>query len=146
MENNSSKMILYDILESQKFAVIATNYCNEPYTNLVAFVCTNDMKNIIFSTSKKSKKYHNLKNNSNVSLLIDNRDNESSDIQNAVAITAIGSAKEITDCDKDIKKHYLKKHGYLFDFVNSKDSVFIDIAIDNYIVVNHFQNIKIINP
>jgi nitroimidazol reductase NimA-like FMN-containing flavoprotein (pyridoxamine 5'-phosphate oxidase superfamily) len=139
-------MILYDILESQKFAVIATQYCNEPYTNLVAFVCTNHMKNIIFNTSKKSKKYRNLKNNSNVSLLIDNRGNDPSDIQNAVAVTAIGIAKEITDYNKGIKRIYLKKHGYLFDFVNSKDSVFFDIAIDNYIVVNHFQNINIINP
>jgi general stress protein 26 len=146
MEENSLDDKLTDILSNQKFAVIATQGSEEPYTNLVAFVCTNDKKNLIFITLKNTKKYQNILNNSRMSMLFDNRDNTEWDIKNAVAITAIGSASEIKDKIDNYKKLYLEKHPYLADFVNSTESVLINLKVEKYIFVNRFQNVEIITP
>lgn len=145
MNNQISRKILSELLKSQKFAVIATQGIKEPYTNLVSFVSTNDMRNIIFATSKKTKKFENIKRNSCISVLIDNRDNTESDIQKAIVITGIGTADEIKEKNDFYKELYLKKHPYLLDFVNSEDSVLIKIKIDKYIVVNKFENVEIID-
>jgi general stress protein 26 len=133
------------ILNNQKYAVIAIKGKKYVHTNLVAFISSDDLKNIYFVTSNKSKKYENLMNNPNVSVLIDNRKNNSSDIINATAITALGVASEINR-KSDIMDLYLKKHPGLNNFVNNPDSVFIDVKVDNYIYVNKFENRNIINP
>jgi general stress protein 26 len=146
MNKINPRKLLHTIMQNYKFAVIATQTNNKPYKNLVAFVSTKDMKNIIFSTSKNSTKYKNLHYNSQISLLIDTRGNDPLDIQNAVTITALRKAQESTEYVEPIKEMYLKKHPYLSTFVDSKDSVFIRVIIDTYIIVNHFQNINILNP
>ena len=142
MQNENS---LDYILNNQKYAVIATKGKKYVHTNLVAFISSYDLKNIYFVTSKKSKKYENLMNNPNVSVLIDNRKNNSSDIINATAITILGVASEIVN-KSEIINLFLKKHPGLNNFVNNSNSVFIDIKVDNYIYVNKFENKKIINP
>ena len=144
MNNQISKKILSELLNSQRFAVIATKGIKEPYANLVSFVSTDDMENIIFATSNKTKKYENIKRNSCISVLIDNRDNTESDIKKVIVITGIGNADEIKEKKDFYKDLYLKKHPYLLDFVNSEDSVLINIKIDKYIVVNKFENVEII--
>ncbi len=145
MNNFSNNENLYKLLKSQKFAVISTQGENAPYTNLISFVASNGIKNLVFATNKDTKKYQNIKSNSKVSILIDNRDNTESDIQKAIVVTGIGTAYEL---EKDVdfyKDLYLKKHPYLTNFVNTKKSVFIDIKINKYIVVNRFKNVEVIN-
>jgi len=145
MKNETSIDYLISIFNNQKYAVIATKGKKYVHTNLVAFASSEDLKNIYFVTSKKSKKFENLMNNPNVSVLIDNRKNNSSDILNATAITVLGVASEISN-KSDILKLYLKKHPGLHNFVNNTDSVFIDVKVDIYIYVNKFENRNIINP
>jgi nitroimidazol reductase NimA-like FMN-containing flavoprotein (pyridoxamine 5'-phosphate oxidase superfamily) len=145
MRNENSSNLIIDILNNQKYAVIATKGKKYVHTNLVAFISSDDLKNIYFATSKKSKKFENLMNNPNVSFLIDNRKNTSTDILNATAITIFGVASEINK-KTEIMKLYLKKHPGLNNFVNNSDSVFIDVKVDNYIYVNKFENRNILNP
>jgi nitroimidazol reductase NimA-like FMN-containing flavoprotein (pyridoxamine 5'-phosphate oxidase superfamily) len=56
MNNKPEIEKLENLLQSQRFAVIATQDEREPYTNLVAFIHSKDLKQIIFATSKKHKK------------------------------------------------------------------------------------------
>lgn len=132
-----------NIIKNQKYAVIATQRLNELYTNLVAFLSSNNLKNIYFTTSNKSKKYFNLIENPNISLLIDNRKNSSEDIKNATAITVTGKASILKNDNENIKYSFLKKHPQMSNFINSDDSVFIDIQVENYVLVNSFKNISI---
>ena len=96
-------------------------------------------------TSKYSKKYRNLINNPDVSLLIDDRKNKSSDLLNATAITAIGQAFELKDNLSKIINLYINKHPKLKKFIESPESVLIDVKVDKYIFVNNFQNKNILN-
>jgi len=132
-----------NLLENQRFAVIATQDKNSPYTNLVTFLASNDYKKIFFPTNKNTKKFENISSNSKISVLIDNRGNKAEDIKNAMALTAVGITTEIKD--GNIIKSFIKKHPYLLDFINSKDCVMMEIDIERYVLVDNFQNVSIIN-
>ena len=146
MIDKNDESLLKKLFQNQRFAVIATQDKNEPYTNLVAFFSTNNFKNIIFATSKNTKKFNNILKNSRISVLIDNRDNTVSDVDNAVVVTAIGSAEEFKEDTQQIKNSFLEKHPYLADFIDKSDSTFISVKVDKYIVVNNFQNVKTFVP
>ena len=141
--NESIRKKLGNLFKEQRFAVIATQANDEPYTNLVSFLVEKNFKKIYFPTSKKTKKYKNLSSNFRISILIDNRVNKPKDIKNAIAVTGIGISKEIKDTD--VTKKFLKKHPYLKDFINSKDCAMIEIEIEKYIIVDNFQNVNIFN-
>ena len=134
---------LNNLLKEQRFAVIATQGKNEPYTNLVTFLASDNLKKIYFPTSKNSTKYENLSANSRISILIDNRGNKPEDIENAMAVTAVG--KTVMKTDNLILKDFLEKHPYLEGFLKSKDCTMIEINIEKYIIVDSFQNVNILD-
>ena len=145
MSNQNSNNLISDIINNQKYAVIATKGKKYVHTNLVAFISSDDLKNIYFATSNKSKKYENLMNNPYVSILIDNRKNNSTDILNATAITVFGVASEVKN-KSDIMNIYIKKHPGLKNFVNNSDTVFIEFKVKNYIYINKFEIKKNFKP
>ena len=80
---------------SRRLAVLATQREEKPYASLVAFAATDDLKTIIFATTRSTRKFGYLSSNPAVALLIDDRTNEASDFRNAMAVTATGKAKEV---------------------------------------------------
>lgn len=144
MHNQPETEKLEDLLQNQRFAVIATQGEREPYTNLVAFIHSKDLKQIIFATSKNTKKYDNIIKNSKMSMLIDNRGNKPDDIKKTMAVTAVGTADELKHDYNFYKNLYLKKHPYLKDFINLHDTVLINFKLDKYLMVDNFQNVKVI--
>jgi prefoldin subunit 5 len=129
----------------QKFAVIATQCDIEPYTSLVAFSATKDFSCLIFATLRQTRKFTNIKKNPKISMLIDNRENLSSDVKNAIAITVIGTAYEIktdTQCFIDI---LLKKHPYLTEFIQNKNCALIGLSVENFLIARQFQQETIRN-
>ena len=139
MDKNIIRKEIFELLKSQKYAVIATQGNEELYTNLVAFFSSDNLKNLYFVTSNKSKKYFNLVNNPNISVLIDDRKNSSDDVLNAKALTATGEASLFDEDDSEILNQYLEKHPKLNEFIKSSDSVFIDIKVKNFVYVNRFK-------
>ena len=141
--NESIKNKLNDLFKSQRFAVIATQGKEYPYTSLVSILVSDDFRKIYFPTSKKTIKYENLSLNSLISILIDNRKNEPGDIKNATAVTAIGKSFETKD--DNIKNEFLVKHPYMKDFINSKGCVLIEIIIKKYIIVDSLENVNVLD-
>jgi hypothetical protein len=75
-------------------------------------------------------------------MLIDSRSNQTNDFREAIAVTALGRAKELIDAERE--KHlalYLGKHPYLEDFVNSPSCALLKIEVEHYYVVSRFQNV-----
>jgi len=66
-------------LDSQLFAVLATQSEGQPYTNLIAFAKTDNLRSLIFVTSRNTRKYANTLASKRVAVLIDSRTNRSSD-------------------------------------------------------------------
>lgn len=140
--NESIKEKIKNLLNEQRFAVIATQDHNETYTNLVSFYAENTLNKIYFPTLKNTKKFKNLSTKSRISILFDNRGNNPQDITNAITVTAIGNTKEIHN--SEIISCFLKKHPYLSDFIHSSDCILIQIDVEKFIFVDHFQNVNVI--
>ena len=125
---------LKKIIDSQNFAVLNSVGKGLPYSNLVSFVVTGDLRSLIFITDKDTRKYNNIKENNNVSLLIDNRTNRPSDIAEAVAITAIGQAREDLESNQSYRDIFLIRHPYLKDFIDDPNTVLIIVEVSEYII------------
>jgi nitroimidazol reductase NimA-like FMN-containing flavoprotein (pyridoxamine 5'-phosphate oxidase superfamily) len=133
---------LEDLLQSQKLAVLATHKGGQPYTSLVAFAATRDLEQLLFSTTRSTRKYANLMEDSRVALLIDNRSNRDSDIHAAVAVTATGEADEVPGKEREaLQAVYLAKHPHLKDFVSSPSCALFRVRADTYYLVRRFQHV-----
>jgi len=135
--------IIHRILSSQYFAVLNTVRCGKPFSNLVAFAAADDMKSIVFSTSRKNRIYTAIKRNSVVSLLIDNRTNQPEDISNALAITVMGTACENAENRIRFRELLINKVPPLERFVSQPGTVLIEVMVDAYIVSGFNQSQRV---
>ncbi len=131
-----------NLFNSQRLSVLSTQNKGQPYTSLVGFVSTEDLKSILFATTRDTRKFCNIMNDSRVAMLIDNRSNQITDFNEAIAVTATGKAVEIKEAaDKDLIDIYLEKHPYLKKFVTSPTCALMKITVEKYYIVNRFQNV-----
>ncbi len=130
------------LLDSQAQGVLATQHDQQPYTSLMAFAVTPDLRWIVFATYRATQKHANLLANPRVSLLIDNRTNESVDYHDAVAISAQGTVSQVDGARRaELLQIYLRKHSELSDFVTAADCVLLQLEVERYYVVSQFQNV-----
>jgi len=132
------------LLESQKYAVIATNKDNIPYTNIIAFASTEGLGNILFATRRDSTKFLNLMNNPCVSLLINDSRNLSSDLMKAVAVSAEAEVKEVNKEKQKLKKMLLKKHPELAGFLNEPNCELFKLEVKKYYYVDKGDNKQVL--
>jgi len=130
-----SKGLLRKIVGTQRFAVLATLKNQQPYSNLVAFAVSDDLRHIIFATSRNTQKYRNILSNDKVALLIDNRSNSQADLTEALAITALGIASELKgERNGELVQSYLDRHRSLADFLKRQDTAVISVVVTDYIL------------
>ena len=143
MESNVElENLLKELFCSQKFAVLSTHEKGKPYANLMAFAETNSLKQLIFLTSRKTRKYKNLTESDHAALLIDSRSNRETDIHQATAVTVTGCVQEISsDTNKDVLNTYLSKHPYMQSFAHDADSAVFLMKVECYYIVRNFQNV-----
>jgi len=131
--------LIQDIANTQYFAVLSTVDEGHPYSNLVSFAITRDLKSLIFVTDRETRKYRNIKKYNKVALIVDNRTNRPSDIQQATAITAIGNASEETDGESNLRTIFINRHPQLRQFVNDTHNALIQVNVTEYIVAGFNQ-------
>jgi hypothetical protein len=135
--------ILNSVLLNQNLGVLATTGKKYPYTSLVGFVPTKDMRNIVFATIKQTRKYNNIINHPEVSLLVNSSTNSSDDFKDAAAITIMGIA--VTDLKKErkeLEKIYLERFPFLVDFIKDPCCELVKIKVEKFIVVTRFQEVR----
>jgi heme iron utilization protein len=114
----------------------------QPYASLVVFAATQDLKSLLFATTRATRKYDNLSHDPRVALLIDSRSNLNSDIHGAIAVTATGIAEEVGEKEKEaLLKIYLAKHPHLKDFVHSPTCALLRVKVETYYLVSKFQKV-----
>lgn len=130
------------LFNSQQLAVLSTQRDGQPYSSLMAFGYTSDLKNIIVATGKSTRKHRNIVQESRVSLLIDNRANSEDDFQAAMALTVLGKTQLIEDPERpEYLELYLNRHPYLENFLSSPSTAFLKIMVYHYLLVSRFQNV-----
>lgn len=134
-----------ELFTSQKLAVLSTQNGGQPFSNLIAFAHADDLRFLIFITSRNTHKYRNISAGNKVSVLVDSRKHEISDFENAVAITAFGTAGEITGNErKSLASLYLKKYPHLQDFVNKPSNALIKIDVTDLFIAR-FDSVYILH-
>ena len=135
--------IIGSLLASQSLAVLATQDHGQPYTSLMAFAATQDLKHLIFATTRATRKYTNLLADPRVSILVDSRANKPEDFSQAAAVTALGKAWELQGRERqDYLKIFLAKHPYLEEFASSPTCALLRVTVEKYILVTRFQEVR----
>lgn len=133
---------LKELFSSQSLAVLATHGEGQSYGSLVAFAVTDDLKRLLFATTRATRKYANLMKNPRVAMVMDSRSNKESDFHQAIAVTATGRVKEAVGSEKDrLTRLYLSKHPHLVDFVSSPTCALVILEVETYYLVSQFQNV-----
>ena len=133
---------LQELFATQSLAVLATQDESQPYGSLVAFAATQDLKHLLFATTRATRKFGNLTRNPKVALVIDDRANQEGDFHRATAVTAMGSVAEVNGPErKRLLDLYLHKHPYLREFASSPTCALVRVSVDTYYVVSQFQNV-----
>jgi heme iron utilization protein len=138
------------VLSGQLAGVLATQQCNppspgQPYTSLMAFAHTPDLRFVVIATLKETQKHTNLLQNACLSLLIDNRGNSASDYEKAIAISVTGRAEAISDAERDgLCTLFLRKHPALQSFLSLPACTLLRIRVLRYSVVSQFQATEVL--
>lgn len=145
---NDSRRQLGRFLSDQPFGVLCTQANGQPYGTLVAFVASDQNRQLIFATLQNTRKYSELAANPQVAMVIDNRSNAPSDIAEAMVVTAVGQVDtgHPFDHDHPIRRAYLQKHPHMAEFANHPDCRFVAITVADYVVVNGLHDVVRFKP
>jgi len=143
MDNDPEiQAVLQHLFRSQLYAVMATDEYGQPFTSLMAFAATEDLRKLVVLTERTRRKFANLLANPSIALLIDNRENKGSDTQDSVAVTAIGQAHEAEPAACSLLlKLFLDRHPYLATFAASPSCAIVTVNISRYILVSRFEQV-----
>jgi len=143
MENTKELSgLIRRVFTSQRFAVMATQFEGQPYSNLVAFAEADDLRTLLFVTSRDTRKYSNILSSKKVAVLVDSRTNQASDFHSALAITALGTVEEVAADNKDyLSGIYLSKHPQLKDFLDKPSNALMKVTVIEYIIAT-FEGVK----
>jgi nitroimidazol reductase NimA-like FMN-containing flavoprotein (pyridoxamine 5'-phosphate oxidase superfamily) len=134
--------LVRNLLTSQRFAVLATESEGQPYSNLVAFAEADNLRSLLFVTGRDTKKYSNTIASKRVAVLVDNRTNQPSDLDKAVAVTALGTIEEVSaDYKGYLSAIYLSKHPQLEGFLRKPSNALMRVAVTDYIVAS-FESVR----
>lgn len=146
-KDNTAWQDLRTLLTSQPLAVLSTEGEGQPYASLVAYAVTEDLKAILFATTRATRKYRNLAGNPRVSLLIDNRSNTEEDFHGAMAATVLGAAREDPEGGASgLCSMFLARHPHLQEFLASPTCAFLRVDVGSYYLVRRFQEVLEITP
>ena len=134
--------VLSVLLSNQRLAVLSTHSNGQPYASLVAFACSDDLRFLYFVTPRTTRKFSNLQNDCRMALLITSSANQETDFHEAMAVTVVGSAGEISGPEKETAlNRYLERHPYLEDFARSPTCALVKANARTYILVKNFQHV-----
>ncbi len=127
----------------EPFAVLATQGDGQPYTSLISFTMSDDLKHLVFSTPTQTRKYSLIVANSNVSLMIDNRSSQPDSINHICGLTITGRARALSRAEEIAKWQPMltAKHSYLKKFVKSPSSSLILVETIRFLYVRRFQEV-----
>ena len=131
------------LVENRRFAVLSTRQEDgHPYASLVAFYVKADLKQLVFFTLRSTRKFANLEAEGRVALLIDDRSNDETDLQEAAAVTVLGACAEARGEERStLSDWFLNRHPAMADFVRSPGCAVMKVDVRSYYLVTRFQNV-----
>ena len=145
VDEAARKARIAEILEAQRFAVLATVGAEGPYTSLVAFTAADDLRSVLFATLRTTRKYAYLAASGAVSLLIDTRSGTGSDFEDAEAVTVLGRATDVPEEERaDAVRRHVGRHPELEDFLSSPLCALVRVEVERYLLVSRFREAQVV--
>lgn len=131
------------LLKTTGFAVLATEIAGQPHTSLVAITPLDEGHRLVFATYRNTRKFTNLQQNPQVSVLMDGRDREAaSGAPDGLILSAMGRVKEVdADTHSYLLAAHLHKHPDLVAFMHAPDCVLLEVVVDAYQVVRGIDDV-----
>jgi len=131
------------LFESQRFGVLCTcRPSGAPYGSLVAVTAVDELRGVVFATLRTTRKFENLVQEPRVALLVDNRTNRETDLRDAIGVTVIGAAAEVTGEPRQaLQAQGLARHPQMADFLSSADCALMRVAVATLSTVTRFQQV-----
>ncbi len=124
------------------FGVLATYGGEHPYTSLVSLAFAEDFGCLVFPTLRETRKYANVRHETRVSVLLDNRAFEKA-AEKLYALTILGAASET---DKSIRpaceEILLLRHPHLAGFLALPQTALVQVIPEKIVLVEEFQKIR----
>ena len=140
--DDTTRRRITELLNSQRLAVLSTQFEGAPYASLVGFAAQTDLSRIYFATPETTRKFRNIQADSRVALLVDSRTHRDADFHEAAAVTVVGTAEKIDKAaDREAVSLYLSCHPYLTDFIRAPTTRLLAVHVDRYLLVQHFQQV-----
>ncbi|MCU0471886.1 MAG: pyridoxamine 5'-phosphate oxidase family protein [Bacteroidales bacterium] len=142
-KQSTIKEYIEGVLQTSRFAVLATESNGQPHTSLIAITPHGRFGQLIFATYRNTLKYRNLAQNSKVALLIEKGDFNMKDLQESIVLTIIGHAEEISIEENEATyQAHLKRHPEMESFMLSLDCALIRVIAQSYQVVYGINDIR----
>jgi nitroimidazol reductase NimA-like FMN-containing flavoprotein (pyridoxamine 5'-phosphate oxidase superfamily) len=137
------KPLLRPLFATQLYAVLGTHGGEQVTLNLMAFAATEDLRSLILVTERATAKYANLQSEPRVAMLVDNRSNQGSDTQTAMALTVHGVAEEVTGAEREqLALRLLARHPQLDAFVQGPTCALFRVNVKRYELVVGLYDVR----
>ena len=141
------KQLLRGLFAAKRLAALATHHDGQPYQSLVAFAATDDLKHMVFATTRATRKFRNISADTRVALLVDSCTDQTSDFHDEVAVTATGRAVEVAGAERDrLLALHLARHPYLKEFATSPTCAVLRVDVDTYYICERFEHVSEFQP
>jgi nitroimidazol reductase NimA-like FMN-containing flavoprotein (pyridoxamine 5'-phosphate oxidase superfamily) len=135
-----------DIVRSNDLCVLATVSEGKPHCSLMSYVSDEEGQEVFMVSNSGTRKYLNLMQNPNVSLLIDTREEKAGQQRGDIkALTATGAFHPIDDQSKkdSVRTRFLNQHPHLADILNAPGAEIFSIRIKTFQLLNGVKDIFI---
>ncbi|HUS93082.1 MAG TPA: pyridoxamine 5'-phosphate oxidase family protein [Phycisphaerae bacterium] len=139
--------LLARVFATQRLAVLATHHEGQPYCSLVGFAASEDLSGLLFATARATRKFRNLTGDPRVAMMVDTRTHRDRDFREAVAVTAVGRAREVAKTPEGpLLRTYLARQPELSQFVLSADCALLRLEVERYVVVHGLREVSELRP
>lgn len=126
-----------ELSQAKDICVLATVSEKGPYCSLMAYAVNENAQEFYMATLRSTKKFANIENNPNVSLLIDSR--ETVPRSRATALTVSGQCEPIPYNDpkrQSIIDELLAKHPHLKTILNQPEAEILCVKAESYLFLD----------
>jgi len=127
------------LIQSKDSCVLATSARDEPHCSLMVYTADEQCREIYMVTYRKGTKYANLKENPNVSLLIDTREeHQGEDRPKAMALTVNGMFEEVQEPGRRavVARQLMERHPHIADLVNHAEAAVFAVKVTSFLLLD----------
>jgi hypothetical protein len=134
---------LRDLFDTQRYGVLGTLGTHGVGLNLMSLAVSDDLRELILVTERETPKYANLLRDRRISLLVDNRSNQTADTDEALALTIDGLAEEVLGTDREpLAQRFLSRHPQLEALVRSSTCALFRVRVRRYELVQGLYDVR----